>query len=176
VACDVRIRFIEAAALFAPQKGATPTQVELLQRRLERLQQVYLEEYGVDVSTLEGAGAAGGLAGGLACVGAELLSGFELVAERLELEDAVAEADLVVTGEGFLDAESFDGKVVGGVSELATHLGVPVVAVVGEAFDGADDLVPTVSLTATHGREEAMARTEELLRGAAGAVLDRAVR
>jgi glycerate 2-kinase len=176
VACDVRIRFVEAAALFAPQKGATPTQVELLQRRLERLQQVYVEEYGVDVSTLEGAGAAGGLAGGLACVGAELLSGFELVAERLDLEDAVAEADLVVTGEGFLDAESFDGKVVGGVSEVATHLGVPVVAVVGEAFDGADDLVPTVSLTATHGREAAMTRTEELLGDAAGAVLDRAVR
>jgi glycerate kinase len=176
VACDVSIRFVDAAPLFGPQKGATPAQVQLLARRLERLVQVYLEEYGVDVSDLPGAGAAGGLAGGLACVGAELLSGFELVAERLDLEDAVADADLVVTGEGFLDAESFDGKVVGGVTEMAGHLGVPVVAVVGEAFDGAQDLVPTISLTELAGRDRAMAEAGSLLADVAGAVVDLAVR
>ncbi len=163
VACDVRTRFVDAARDFAPQKGASPTQVKLLERRLERLQQVYLEEYGVDVSALESAGAAGGLAGGLACVGGELLSGFDLVAERLDLDADVEGADLVVTGEGFLDEESFDGKVVGGIVDLARHVGVPVVAVVGECFDGADALVPTVSLTARFGRERAMAETAELL-------------
>jgi glycerate kinase len=175
VACDVHIRFVEAATLFAPQKGATPAQVKLLVRRLERLEQVYQEEYGVDVSALEGGGAAGGLAGGLACVGAELLSGFELVAERLELEEAIEGADLVITGEGFLDAESFDGKVVGGVTEMATHLGVPVVAVVGEAFDGAEDLVPTLSLTATYGRDRALSETTELLAAVAGEAVTHAV-
>lgn len=175
VACDVRIRFVDAAALFAPQKGATATQVQLLQRRLERLEQVYQDEYGVDVSDLEGGGAAGGLAGGLACVGAELLSGFDLVAERVGLEEAIEAVDVVVTGEGFLDAESFEGKVVGGVTEMATHLGIPVVAVVGEAFDGADEMVPTVSLTERFGRERAMADTLELLGAVAGEAVERAV-
>ena len=139
VACDVRIAFVEAARVFAPQKGATPTQVDFLVRRLERLVQLYREEYGVDVADLEGAGAAGGLAGGLACVGAELTSGFDLIADRVGLDEAIEGADLVVTGEGFLDAESFDGKVVGGVAELGERLGVRVVAVVGESFDDAED-------------------------------------
>ena len=105
VACDVRLGFVDAARVFGPQKGASPTQVELLERRLERLVQVYREEHGLDVSELEGAGAAGGLAGGLACAGAELRGGFELVAERLDLDELVEAADLVVTGEGFLDEE-----------------------------------------------------------------------
>jgi len=163
VACDVRTRFVDAARDFAPQKGATAAEVRLLERRLERLVQVYMEEYGVDVSELEGGGAAGGLAGGLACVGGELVGGFDLVAERLDLDAEVEGADLVVTGEGFLDEESFDGKVVGGMVDMAGHFDTPVVAVVGEAFDGADDLVHTVSLTSRFGREAAMERTAELL-------------
>ena len=66
VACDVTTRFVDAAVIFSPQKGASPAQVELLTRRLERLAQVYEERFGVDVRGLEGSGAAGGLAGGLA--------------------------------------------------------------------------------------------------------------
>ena len=142
VACDVRLGFVDAARVFGPQKGAGPAQLELLDRRLAALVEVYREEYGVDVTELEGAGAAGGLAGGLACAGAELVSGFELVADRIDLDELVEAADVVVTGEGFLDAESFDGKVVGGVAELASAFDVPVVAVVGESFDGADALPP----------------------------------
>jgi glycerate kinase len=176
VACDVRLGFVDAARVFGPQKGASPTQVELLERRLERLVQVYREEHGVDVSGLEGAGAAGGLAGGLACAGAELRGGFELVAERLELDELVEAADLVVTGEGFLDEESFDGKVVGGVVELADHLGVPAVAVVGESFDDVGARVPVVSLVEQHGRQLAMSATQQCLREVAQAVLDAARR
>ena len=119
VACDVRTGFVDAAERFAPQKGATEAQVRLLRGRLERLAEVYLSDHGVDVRDLEGAGAAGGLAGGLAAVGAELASGFEVVAEEIELFDRMEHADLVITGEGFIDAESFDGKVVGGVVDLA---------------------------------------------------------
>jgi glycerate kinase len=136
VACDVRTRFVDAAEVFAPQKGATPTQVELLRRRLERLAEVYLEDYGVDVSDLEGSGAAGGLAGGLAAVGATLERGFDLVAEEVDLLGHLERADLVVTGEGFVDPESFDGKVVGGVLALAGELGVPALVIAGELFDG----------------------------------------
>ena len=135
MACDVRTRFVDAAELFGPQKGATPAQVKLLRRRLERLAQVYLDEHGVDVQALEGSGAAGGLAGGLAAVGAELVSGFDVVADELGLDERLEGADLVVTGEGFLDDESFDGKVVGGVASLAEAVGVPCLAVVGEVVE-----------------------------------------
>lgn len=174
VACDVRLGFADAARVFAPQKGASAAQVELLERRLERLVEVYAEEYGVDVSTLEGAGAAGGLAGGLACVGAHLVRGFDLVADLVGLDELVESADLVVTGEGFLDDGSFDGKVVGGVAELAASVGVPVVAVVGEAYDDASERVPTVSLVQHHGHELAMDATAACLEASAQFVLDAA--
>lgn len=163
VACDVRTRFVDAAAVFAAQKGATPAQVRLLRGRLERLEQLYLDEYGVDVDGLEGAGAAGGLAGGLACVGASLVGGFDLVAEHVELDVAIERADLVITGEGLLDEESFDGKVVGGVADVAARLGVPVVAVVGAAFGGAEARLPTVSLARRFGRVRSLEETADLL-------------
>ncbi|MEX0767078.1 MAG: glycerate kinase [Microthrixaceae bacterium] len=174
VACDVSTRFVQAAQVFAPQKGATPAQVKLLQRRLERLVQVYQDEYGVQVADLPGGGAAGGLAGGLACIGASLTSGFELVADFLGLDELIEAADLVITGEGFLDEESFDGKVVGGVTELAHHLGVAVVAVVGESFDAAESLLPTVSLVAHFGRTRALGDTLECLRQAAALAVEQA--
>lgn len=157
VACDVRTRFLDCPEHFAPQKGATPAQVELLRRRLERLAQDYLDEYGLDVRGLEGGGAAGGLAGGLACVGATLLSGFDLVADEVELFEQIEQADLVVTGEGFLDAESFEGKVVGGVADLAAECGVPVLAVVGQVFDQMADRIDAVSLVDRFGEERAFA-------------------
>jgi len=140
VACDVRTCFVDAATVFAPQKGATRAQVELLRRRLERLAQVYRMESGVDVLDLIGGGAAGGLAGGLATIGATLVPGFDLVADELGLAEAIEGVDLVITGEGFLDDESFEGKVVGGVAALAAELGVPCLAVVGEVVDPLPEL------------------------------------
>lgn len=160
VACDVRTTFVEAATVFAPQKGATRAQVELLRRRLERLAQVYLAESGVDVLELTGGGAAGGLAGGLATIGAGLVAGFDLVAEEIGLDQCIEGADLVITGEGFLDEESFDGKVVGGVAALAADLGVPCVAVVGEVVDPLPELpegLRVLSLTDRFGEQRAMA-------------------
>jgi len=136
VACDVQTRFCDAAAVFSPQKGATREQVELLRERLCRLAQLYQERCGADVRDLAGGGAAGGLAGGLAALGARLVPGLELVSERLELAKRIARADLVVTGEGYLDRQSFAGKVVGGVLRLARHAGVPVLVVAGDAEPG----------------------------------------
>lgn len=124
VACDVTTPFLDAARLYGPQKGASAAQVALLTRRLERLAEQYEERTGVDVRALEGAGAAGGLAGGLAAIGARLEPGFEAVAGAVGLEDALDGADLVLTGEGRLDATSFAGKVVGGVLEWAADVGV----------------------------------------------------
>jgi glycerate kinase len=174
VACDVRTRFVDAATVFAPQKGASVAQVELLRRRLERLAQLYRSEYGVDVEDLLRSGAAGGLAGGLAAIGARLVDGFDLVADEVGLDERIAGADLVVTGEGFLDEESFEGKVVGGVAGLAAASGVPCVAVVGEVLaDLAPDL-PVVSLVEVFGRARSFEATAACLEEAAPLVLERA--
>lgn len=162
VACDVTTRFVEAAKVFAPQKGASASQVRLLTGRLERLVQMYRENCGVDISNIEGGGAAGGLAGGLAALGGKLIPGFELVADELHLTDRIKQADLVVTGEGQLDHTSFVGKVVGGVVEYGAHLERPVAAIVGavDLDENLDkDLIrpePLISLTQMFGAEKAM--------------------
>jgi glycerate kinase len=130
VACDVSTRFLDAARVFGPQKGATEAQVALLTRRLGRLADEYEARTGVDVRELAGSGAAGGLAGGLAAIGADLEPGFDVVADAAGLEDALDDVELVVTGEGKLDVTSFDGKTVGGVLDWAADAGVPNVAVI----------------------------------------------
>jgi glycerate kinase len=142
VACDVSTPFLEAAAVYGPQKGATSAQVELLTRRLARLASAYRDRTGVDVTVLEGGGAAGGLAGGLAAIGAQLEPGFDVVARAAGLDRALEGADLVVTGEGRLDRPSFEGKVVGGVLEWAADEGVDNrVVIVGQATpEGRDEL------------------------------------
>jgi glycerate kinase len=129
--------------------------VTLLHRRLERLVQVYADEHGRDIRDLDGAGAAGGLAGGLAAIGARLVEGFDLVADEVELDDHLEGADLVVTGEGFLDAQSFEGKVVGGVAERAAAAGVPVLVVAGAVYDDVDERVDVVSLVDRFGEDRA---------------------
>ena len=176
VACDVRTRFVDAAEVFAPQKGATPKQVELLRRRLERLVGVYHDDFGVDVSGVDGAGAAGGLAGGLYAIGAELVGGFDLVADEVRLAERLEGADLVVTGEGFVDEQSFEGKVVGGVEALARSLGVPVLVVCGQAFDDTERRVELISLVERFGTETAMTRTTDAIRLAVSDALARRAR
>jgi glycerate 2-kinase len=156
VACDVRTAFLDAAALFAPQKGAGPEQVGALAGRLRELALRYSDELGIDVTTIYGSGAAGGLAGGLAALGAELVPGFELVAAELELERALDGVDLVVTGEGRLDQTSFDGKVVGGVLDQAARREIPALVVAGEIAPGTRP-VPAVSLLERFGRSRAFA-------------------
>jgi glycerate kinase len=155
VACDVTTLFVDAARVFGPQKGATAAQVALLTRRLERLAQMYREEYGVDVSTIPGSGAAGGLAGALAALGGRLAPGFELVADEVDLSDRLEGVDLVITGEGHLDEQSFEGKVVGGVATYAGEAGAPVHAIVGDADDDARRRIPTTTLVERFGLERA---------------------
>ena len=156
-AVDVRTAFTRAAVEFGAQKGASAHQVDLLTRRLERLVQLYRSDFGVEVDVVPGAGAAGGLAGGLMALGAEIVSGFDLIAEELDLLVAMERVDLVVTGEGFVDGASFDGKVVGGVVNLASEVGVPVLVVAGEVFDEIPAGVDAVSLVERFGRERSMA-------------------
>jgi len=173
VACDVEARFVDAAEIYGPQKGASPVQVEMLRRRLTRLVDVYLEEYGVAVGDVVGSGAAGGLAGGLLVAGAELLPGFELVADVVGLAEAIEGADLVITGEGRLDETSFEGKVVGGVVDMAVEFGVPVVAVIGSSDSDVSSRIDSVDLTARFGHAEAVTSTLRCVAVAVGEILDR---
>lgn len=135
IACDVDNPLIGpsgAAAVFGPQKGATPDDVGTLDDALGRLASVLQEETGVDVRHLAGGGAAGGIPAALHAVfGAELSPGMELVAEALDLAGAIAESDLVVTGEGSLDEQSLRGKAPGAIAALAHEAGVPVVVIAG---------------------------------------------
>ena len=176
VACDVQTTFLDAAPVFAPQKGATPAQVDMLRGRLERCAQMYRDEFGVDVRDIPGSGAAGGLAGGLLALGGRLVPGFDLVADELDLHDALSNADLVITGEGYLDETSFDGKVVGGVMGLCAALGLPVGAVVGDADDDVADRIEHVSLVAEFGLERAMREPMHCIEAAALALIPRLVR
>jgi glycerate 2-kinase len=163
-AFDVRTSFVEAAEAFGPQKGATPDQVEVLRRRLSALAAEYRNALGVDVTSLPGAGAAGGLAGGLAAFGARLVPGFELVAELVGLEESLARADIVMTGEGRLDRQSFAGKVVG---EVTRQVGGrrPILCVVGDSEKFRKPLpFRLVSLTERYGRERSLEHVLELVK------------
>jgi len=171
VACDVTTKFTDAAKVFAPQKGASPAQVQFLTTRLEKLVQVYQQSYGVDVSEISGAGAAGGLAGGLAALGAQLVPGFDLVAEEVELDVLLSDIDMVITGEGFMDSESFAGKVVGSMFELASERKIQIAAICGEIHPDVSSKMNSVSLVETFGREEAFAQPLHCIEHAALKIL-----
>lgn len=159
VCCDVNTPFSAAANVFGPQKGADRRMVADLRKRLTDLENRYLTEYHVDVSMISGAGAAGGLAGALTILGGTLVPGFNLIADTLGLDDALRGADVVITGEGRLDAGSFEGKVVGGVAARARALDVPIVAVVGEQTDPAPADITVLSLVELFGRTAALQDT-----------------
>lgn len=178
VACDVETRFTDAAQVFGPQKGATAAQIRLLTARLERLVDVYRSEHGADVADVVGGGAAGGLAGGLVAAGARLESGAALIADAVDLYDKIESADLVVTGEGRVDATSFDGKVVGAVIELAAAAECDVLVIGGRIDDDArqrlDDLgVAWLDLVAAHGETTAMTATADAVTVSISDVLSR---
>ncbi|MDT4893389.1 MAG: glycerate 2-kinase [Pseudonocardiales bacterium] len=162
VCYDVRTPFTAAAARFAPQKGATQAQVRDLAYRLRRMRDRIEAETGIDLDRLPGSGAAGGLAGGLAAVGARLVSGFDAIADTTGLDGAIAEADVIVTGEGRIDATSAEGKVVGGVIARASAVGIPALAVCGSAAVAIG--VRIVDLTARFGAERAWQEPAECIR------------
>lgn len=128
-----------AAQVFAPQKGATPAQVAQLEAGLENLAGLIVEQTGVEVRAIPGAGAAGGLGAGLvAFCGASVRSGVEMVAEMTSLAASIDGADIVLTGEGSYDGQTASGKTPQGVAEMAAAAGVPCVIVAGRVEEGAD--------------------------------------
>jgi len=163
-ACDVMVPLAGALG-FAAQKGASATQRFLMMGRLERIAGIYEEECSVDVRQLPGAGAAGGLGAALAALGATLVPGIQLVADAIGLEDRLARADLVVTGEGLLDAQSFAGKAVGWILARAVRSDVPALVIVGDREPEllvqslAGGSTQVVSLVERFGSDESLSNT-----------------
>ncbi|WP_440454112.1 glycerate kinase [Psychrobacter sp. ASPA161_9] len=139
VACDVTNPLCGssgASAIYGPQKGASPEQVALLNKALNHFAMVSGQHGYQDYQNIAGAGAAGGLGFALTTFcAANLKSGFDTVAEAVSLEEHIASADLVITGEGKLDAQTLMGKVAGGISQLAKASHKPVIAICG-SVDG----------------------------------------
>ena len=130
-----------AAAVFGPQKGAAPQDVQVLDQNLAHYAQIISKELQVEVANLPGAGAAGGLGAGLvAFLGAKLIPGIQMVIEASKLEDKLEGCDLVITGEGKLDGQSAGGKTPVGVAKLAEKHNIPVLAVGGSIAEDADVL------------------------------------
>jgi glycerate kinase len=171
VACDVDTLFPAAARVFGPQKGADGRAVAELERRLEELAQRYEATWGVDVSALPGSGAAGGLAGGLAALGARLVPGASLVADVVGLRAALARASLALTGEGRFDRTSLSGKGVGHVLQVAGDLGIPAAVVAGEADPAAATGRRLVTLASLADTREAAFRDAARLAADAAALV-----
>ena len=141
VACDVDNPFSGkrgAAYIYAPQKGADPQMVEALDRGLKHFAGVVKMQLGKDIDTVPGAGAAGGMGGGLlAFLDARLQPGIQLVLDALHFDDLLDGVDLVITGEGRMDAQTAMGKAPHGIAEAATRKGIPVIAITGNIADAA---------------------------------------
>ncbi len=142
VACDVTNPLVGekgASRVYGPQKGATPEMVEELDRNLAHLAAVIKRDLGVDIAERPGAGAGGGMGGGLiAFTNATLKRGVELVVAATRLEEQMQGADLAITGEGRVDFQTAFGKTPSGVAVAAKKHGVPVVAIGGGLSDDAN--------------------------------------
>lgn len=163
-----------AAAIFGPQKGATPEAVQTLEANLSHFFALIADQHGVDVREMPGSGAAGGLAAGLlAFLGGRIQSGIDLLLAHDDFDALLRETDLVITGEGHMDAQTIAGKGPLGIARLARERGVPTVALVGGL--GVDDAVlheagfQAILPIITHPMElqEALLHAETLLERAA---------
>ncbi len=158
-----------ATRVFGPQKGASKSDLDDLERALSRLADVVATEFGFDYRDQTGAGAAGGLGFALlSFCSATIQPGFEVVAEAVGLEAKMKDADLVITGEGSLDRQTLEGKTPAGVARLARKLGKPVFAIVGRGSDDREvrEMFDGIYQNARPGmsQQENMKRAAELLR------------
>lgn len=121
-----------AAYVFAPQKGATPQELPMLDNGLKHLAKVIEQDLGLSVASLPGAGAAGGMgAGSVAFLGGELTPGIEAVLDVVNFNELLEGTDMVFTGEGCFDSQSLMGKVISGILKRTQAKNIPVIAVVG---------------------------------------------
>lgn len=143
-ACDVENPLYGengAAYVFAPQKGADDECVKRLDIGLRHASDIIKRDLSVDVFALKGAGAAGGMgAGAVAFLNAELKKGIDILLDTADFESKATKADLIITGEGRLDFQSVNGKVISGIASRAASLGKKVIAICGSKGEGADEI------------------------------------
>lgn len=165
VACDVTNPLYGkqgAAYIFAPQKGADATMVEALERGLRNFAEVVKRHNGADIGETEGAGAAGGLGGGImALLDGRLERGVELVLREMAFDSIIADCDLVITGEGRLDYQTVMGKAPSGVLAAAQKQGIPVIAI-GGAVEWCDELRSSGFVAIECVTPEGMAKKEAM--------------
>ncbi|MDF7666961.1 glycerate kinase [Orbaceae bacterium ESL0727] len=146
IACDVTNPLTGengASAIFGPQKGASESDIRLLDANLKHFANIIKRDLHVDVETIPGTGAAGGMGAALlAFMGAKLRPGIDIITELLNLDALIKDADLVITGEGRLDQQSVNGKVPVGVAKIAQRYHKPVIAIVGSVGDKAELVYP----------------------------------
>ena len=137
--CDIDNPFYGpegAPAIYGPQKGADEEMVQVLDQKMRVLSEVMKRDCGVDVQSIPGSGAAGGMGGGMAAYfKSKLQMGIETVLETVHFDDLLEGTDFVYTGEGKIDGQSLRGKVVIGVARKAKAKGVKVIAIVGDIGD-----------------------------------------
>lgn len=142
VACDVDNPLTGprgASAIFGPQKGASPEMVNILDDNLHHYADIIRRDLGKDIEHISGAGAAGGLGGGLlAFLSAELKRGVDIVLEATKLEEHITDADFVITGEGKIDGQTIFGKTPIGVAKTAKKHNVSVIAIAGNVAQDSD--------------------------------------
>ena len=143
-ACDVENPLYGengAAYVFAPQKGADEDAVKHLDKGLRHASELIKKDLRLDTAEIKGAGAAGGMgAGAVAFFNAELKKGIDILLDKADFDKKAAEADLIITGEGRLDFQSINGKVISGIAERASKLGKKVIAICGSKGRGAEDI------------------------------------
>lgn len=154
-----------AVPVFAPQKGATPSQMDKLEHGMGNLSKVIYKMTGKDISQLRGTGAAGGTAGTLyALFGASIQPGAKFIAEMIGLKKAMINADLALTAEGKMDSQTLSGKAPAVVAEIAKNQNVPCVAIAGDIGEDWDN--PTLFAQVYRLREKNMPLTVAITRAA----------
>ena len=147
VACDVDNPLYGpngAAYVYSPQKGADAEMVQLLDRNLKHYADVVQRDLGIDMQAVPGSGAAGGLGGGLyAFLGGVMMSGINIILDRINFDGIINNTDLIITGEGRIDGQSLRGKVPVGIANRARKAGIPVIALVGDIGNGTDAIHET---------------------------------
>jgi len=124
---------IGASAIFGPQKGATREMVQILDNALSHFGEIILKQKGIEVRSIPGGGAAGGIGAALVTfLDATIYSGIELIMKEVQFEQKTEQADLIFTGEGKLDHQTLSGKVIMGVSNMAKKHNIPVIALCGQ--------------------------------------------
>ena len=182
IACDVVNPLIGengASAIYGPQKGASEDEIEILENSLLNFSKVIKKHFGRSISKIKGGGAAGGVAAGMfGFFNAKLSSGFTILSEIFNLESQIKSADLIFTGEGKIDSQSLNGKLIGKLGGMAKENKIPIICLVGSKEKGLDKRFYENGLTKVFSIqkkrmtiEESKSNASQLLSETAGKVL-----